>query len=167
MDRQDGPELSLPDYLRDDYECWRYVTVDSDRLFVGLRLCQGDRTQYVPVTETPHYVFARHVLLGDRIRPVSGYADYSHYRSVLPHPCTEEQFTELIESIRRHGYDESRPIAVFRSWRRPWPLGRWDVADGFHRLAILTVLGHRRLNVVVLRRRQSIWGRILLHLRRT
>lgn len=140
----------------------RYLLADIDHLFVCLWLREDDRKAYVPIGETPHYAFVRQVLLGESIWPARGYDSYSQYIRLHPHPCTEERFIELIESFRTSGYDaEARPILVFRSWRRPYPLTRWTVADGFHRLAILAAMGERCIPVATLKPKKDILSRFL------
>lgn len=154
------PTEIIPAFLAGTFRCHDYRVVDMKCLYVGVKPLTGGEAIYGPVTATPHYMFVRHVLTGDHVRPVHGYDSYSQYISLHPHPGTEDRFIELIESFRANGYDfENRPILVFRSWRRPWPINRWDVADGFHRLAILAAMGERHIQVAILKQKNNIFHR--------
>ena len=152
---------NLPDFL---YKCFKFSSfrnVNLDIIFVGLLPIGGGRAKYVPVTETPHFMLARYILLGESIETVRGYKDYAHYIAVNPRINAENNFSKLIKSIRDIGYDpEKGPILVFRSWRRLFPLKRWDVADGFHRLAILAAIGERSVLVGELRTKRSLIRRL-------
>lgn len=152
--------VDLPPSLARVFSADSCLLADIDHLFVCLWLREGDRKAYVPIVETPHYAFVRQVLTGESLWPAREYDSYAQYIRLHPHPCTEEQFIELIESFRTSGYDaQARPILVFRSWRRPLPLARWDVADGFHRLAVLAAMGERLVQVATLQQRGNALSR--------
>ena len=145
------PYPPLPAHLQPFFEFRGFETVRIDGLRVGLVV--GARIRYLPVTDTPHYAFARQELAADPVRLVYGYADYSHYARVTGQPRGEESFVTLIKSIVEHGYRwRTDPILVMRSWRRLWPVNGWDVADGFHRLAVLAALNVWHIRVGTLRR---------------
>lgn len=155
----------MPAFLADRFQFRDYRLVPMRRLYIGLLPPTGGRAVYVPVTETPHYAFALKILTGRVIPPVGGYQDYEHYTSLNPKACTAGAFGELIESIKTNGYDSTgRPILVFRIWRRPWPPVRWDVADGFHRLAVLAAIGEETVLVGTLRARSSLCRRVAARL---
>jgi len=161
------PRLELPEFLAKTYVDGGKCVVNIDRLYVGLLPVSGRLASYVPVYDTPHYSFARHILEGVKWESVNGYRDYVHYASLHAHASTEDVFRELIFSIKRSGYDSTnRPIFVFRSWRRPWPLSRWDVADGFHRLAVLAAMGEEFITVRKLRPRKNVMRRGIARLLR-
>jgi len=124
--------------------------------------------KYLPVVETPHYIYVLHEQFGAPLRHMHGYKDYSQYLSIHPQSHSEEQFRQLIKDIRTNGYDwKNQPILVFRHWSRPLHMNRWDVADGFHRLAILTALGESSVIVGTLKAKKSmfkrVWSRIRGH----
>lgn len=153
-------ELDLPEFLKSTYISSDRCTVHINRLYVGLLSISGGLVNYVHVYDTPHYTFVRQILEGDVKGSISGYRDYDNYRSIHSHACSNEAFRKLIISIEKNGYDyENRPILVFRSWRRPWPLNRWNVADGFHRLAVLAAMGERYIHVATLKQKKNIFHR--------
>lgn len=153
---------SLPAFLQSTFQLDRFCTINITYLRVGVKQLVSGKIRYVSVDETPHYMFVRYILQGTQPTAAQGYRDYTHYISVHPHSCTEEAYRELIASIKDNGYDsENQPILVFRWWRRPWPPGRWDVADGFHRLAVLAALGEQSITVRKLRPRKNIVRRAI------
>lgn len=153
--------IYLPEYLKKKWQIDKNGVVDLSLLYVGLVVSGKDKTVYVNIVESPHYMFARYVLFGEEYNTVSGFESYDQYALFSHHACTEALFVELVCSIIRNGYQfECNPILVYRHWRRPFPLGRWDVADGFHRLAILAALGFKRIPVCFLSRRENICQRI-------
>lgn len=152
----------LPAFLADRYEFHDDRVVSMRHLYVGLLPARGRKAIYVSIVSTPHYAFARQILTGETAGPVAGYADYQGYASRHPRTCSARVFEDLIASIKTNGYDaEERPILVFRFWRRPWPPTRWDVADGFHRLAVLAAMGETRVRVATLKPRRSAWQRFI------
>lgn len=154
------PYLDLPPSVERIFAMDGFRSVDIGHLFVCLWLPQGNRKAYVPIVGTPHYAFVRQVLTGQAAWPARGYDSYAQYIRLHPHPCTEERFMQLIDSFKENGYDaQTRPILVFRSWRRPWPLARWDVADGFHRLAVLAAMGERCVQVATLQQKGNVLTR--------
>ncbi|HRS10915.1 MAG TPA: ParB/RepB/Spo0J family partition protein [Sedimentisphaerales bacterium] len=152
----------LPVFLADRYQFHDYRVISMHRLYVGLLPTSGHKPTYVSVIRTPHYAFARQVLTGEAAAPVAGYDDYQQYASRHRRTSSPRAFEDLIASIRTNGYDaEEHPILVFRFWRRPWPLTRWDVADGFHRLAVLAAMGETKVRVATLKPRRSAWQRFI------
>lgn len=157
---------ALPIYLESKFKFHGFRTVRIQHLFVGLRPIAGGNARYVSVNETPHCIFVRHILYGEPLRSVHGYTGYGHYISINPHPCTEEVFIELTQSVVERGYQwDISPILVVRSWRRPWPICRWDVMDGFHRLAILAALNEKSLKVATLKPKKPILQQVMDRLR--
>ncbi len=154
--------MELPLFLDKDFIIKENCTLELPVLYVGLLHIVAGLPQYVSVFDTPHYFFARHVLFGERIKPISGYLDYAHYAKVNSHAWSENKFVGLISSISESGYKfEQHPIFVFRHWRRPLPIGRWDMDDGFHRLAVLAALGKTEISVRTLRAKNTSMNRLL------
>ena len=152
----------LPLHLEKTFRIRGYCTVELDNLFVGLSLLHGAGISYVRIRDTPHYIFARHVIHGEPAKANHGYSNYAHYASINDGVCAEQEFTKLIWSISDDPYDHKKsPILVFRTWRRVLPLNRWDVADGFHRLAALAALGQEELTVATLRQRKTLVERLV------
>ena len=152
----------LPDYLECNFAFNGFHLVKIKHLYAGLIMAVSDKyLKYVPVEETPHYIFARHILKGDSLRCSNGYTDYRHYIAMNPRPLAEETFIRIIHDIKTNGYDwEKGPIFVFRHWSRPLPFGRWDVGDGLHRLSILAALGENQIRVATLCAKHNIFTRL-------
>ena len=159
--------LNLPVFISAHHSPGKYINVNIRMLYVGLVQASNKKIKYVPIQKTPHYLFAKSVLTGKPIQPVSDYDSYSRYLIHNPHTCSENDFIKLINEMHLMGYDwQSHPILVFRHWRRPLPFGRWDVADGFHRLAVLSALGETYFPVFSLQYKYSLWRRFLHTFRR-
>jgi hypothetical protein len=153
--------MDLPDFIKEEFKIFDRRKVKLSTLYVGLISIDSGVLQYVPVTQTPHYYFVRQELFGEKIGPVSEYRNYQHYADVNAHACSQDNFKRLIHSIRLDKYNyEQWPILVFRYWRRPLPLFRWDVADGFHRLAVLAALGYKYIEVTTLRPKYCVVNRV-------
>jgi hypothetical protein len=139
---------------------YKFCLTSINNLYVGLINHYGSDIRYVPVIKTPHFVYARYVLKNEPMKILGNYQSYAHYRSIHPQSHSQEGFNSLIKSIQTRGYDwRQNPILVFRHWRRPLPFNRWDVADGFHRLAVLAALGEKSVKVGVLRNKKSLYER--------
>jgi len=155
------PGLVLPEFLSSDFYFDQFITVNIEKLYVGLLSASDGKVMYLPIFKTPHYHFAKNAISGGAAGPITGYESYKDYAYRNRHMCSEEEFIELIENMRTHGYDwQNKPIFVFRHWSRPFPIGRWDVADGFHRLAILAALGEKKVKVGILRYKHSFIERL-------
>lgn len=160
MGKKNDTILSCPDFLR-ELVVHEHRLVCIDQLYVGLISLDGSHIYYVPIIETPHYVFARHILKEEPMRCAHKYQSYSHYRAIHPQKHSVDVFKHLMITIKDKGYEwKVSPIFVFRHWRRPFPVDRWDVADGFHRLAILAALGEKKIQVTILRRKQNLLTRL-------
>lgn len=160
-------DIIIPDYLSIDFKVHVRKIVHINLLNVGIQLLHSDEKKYTCIYDTPHYMHACHIINDDPLKVSHGYKNYDHYASLNVNVCTEEEFTGLINSINENRYDwEKRPILVFRHWKRPLPIGRWDVADGFHRLAVLAALGERRIKVVTLRPKKNLFQRFSEHYRK-
>lgn len=146
---------------RDFYSCG-YIHVFISQLNVRL----AGSSQYINVKCTPHYIFVRNVLYGEAIVPINDYKDYKDYIKNHWHPCDEKKFIDLIYEIKEKGYEcDKSPILVYRSIRRLWPLDRYDVVDGFHRLAILEAIGLRNIKVLRVKQRKNFYYRLLSRLK--
>ena len=154
-------QFQIPPFLENSFRIHKMRTVDIDNLFVGLLLLNGTGIKYVKIFDTPHYIFAKHIISGEPMQANHGYRSYEHYASVNDGACSEKDFIKLIQSIGEASYDHvASPVLVFRSWRRLLPMNRWDVADGFHRLAVIAALDHESLRVATLRPKHSVGKRI-------
>jgi len=74
-------------HLQKTWEFDGFRTVNTKSLFVGMK-CVVSGKIIGSVTDSPHYLFARECLYGERVCPSRGYRDYSHYVEINPHPCT-------------------------------------------------------------------------------
>lgn len=128
----------------------KHIMVKINKLFVGMRI-PGGYNRYVSVYETPLYNYVLSVL-GKHDKKSLAIDDYRKYRAMFWHPTGEEQFKKLIKSILDEGYNaQDYPILVCRSISRIWPIGRWDVIDGFHRLSVLAAIGTKKIEVCTCR----------------
>lgn len=153
--------MDLPEFLKVDFIFYRYEKINVKNLYASLIKKSGN-VKFCTIYETPHYIFVRHFLYGENTYVISDYDSYQDYESTNIKACNEHEFIQLIKSIEINGYDwENNPILVHRNWKRLVPLGRWDIADGFHRLAILTALGENDIMVGTLRYKNNILKRLL------
>lgn len=159
---KDRDALCFPTFLADTYLLYERITVDIDNIRVRLISATTKRVVYVHVTETPHYIFARHIVAGDSLRDISGYSSYVEYSELDGNRCNEAKYVELISRMKTNGYDwVCNPILVYRRWSRFYPIHCWNVADGFHRLAILAAIGERNIKVVSLKNKHGLMMRII------
>lgn len=155
-------KISIPDFLKKDFYFSHFRVVNINKIYVGIINSKSRKIEYVNIKKTPHYNFVLNFIGVYRISK-SGTTDYNRYiKSNLSEHRSEQKFINLIESMDNNGYqyDES-PILVFKSLKRAFPLGRFDVADGFHRLAILAALNSTNIKVAILKRRQNVFLRII------
>lgn len=154
----------LPDFLSDKFQVDKLEIVDISSLRVGLVDLNSGCIRYIPINKTPHYCFAKSVIDNEKELEIGsyGYLNYNHYSEVNSKACTPDQFIELTNKIIEGGYNyTSYPILVFRHWRRPLPIWRLDVADGFHRLAVLAALGGTNIMVCKLKYKNNIISRLV------
>ncbi len=157
----------IPLFLTENFDFDEFDTVEISRLYVGLLPSSGGKAEYYSIRQTPHYVYARHILNKKKITHTNGYESYEQYVSANHPSKSVDRFSKLCMEIVSNGYDwRNRPIFVFRNYSRPFPFDRWDVADGFHRLAILAALGEERLIVAKLRSKYTVVERFIRRLKR-
>ena len=138
--------------------------VNVSSLRVGLIDLHSGCIRYIPVNITPHYYFVKSVINNEKELEMGscGYLNYNHYSEVNSKTSPPDQFIELTNKIIEGGYDYTNyPILVFRNWRRPLPKWRLDVADGFHRLAILAAQGETKIMVCKLKYKNNIVSRLV------
>lgn len=155
QERKKFSSLAIQSHIRRTHSSVSFLQLPLNKLYVGLRAKNSDVINYVNVRDTPHFFFVKNFLEGSPISSVHGYENYSEYLAEYWHPLNEDSFKNLIISIRENGYDaDTRPILAVRSIRTPLPLGRYQVLDGFHRLAILAALGHHTVKVCRMRKKR-------------
>lgn len=141
--------VTLPAFLS-QFEFQKFELVQVEKVYVGERSRSG-RIEYVPVQKTPHFRFASALIENENKKLMEAIHIYENYLKNQQTNHSSECFIKLYQSIRTSGYKwETSPIFVWNNWRRPLPLYRRDVADGFHRLSILAALGHKQIMVAKL-----------------
>lgn len=152
-------QIDLPIFLKEKFQIHKRKVVSINKLFVGLKNNKG--ISYVHILNTPHYWFAKKVIDKEETKIYNDINYYQKYINQYPDSRSEEKFLKLINSIQKYGYNfKSSPILVFRSIKRPVPICRWDLADGFHRLATLAALGTLKVEVITLKRKHSFFRRV-------
>jgi hypothetical protein len=152
-------QFILPGFLSDQFQVDKLEMVNVCSLRVGLVDLNSGCIRYIPVNRTPHYYFVKSVINNESELELGGcgYLNYSHYSEVNSKTCPPGQFIELINKIIEGGYNYTHcPILAFRHWRRPLPISRLDVADGFHRLSVLAALGETKIMVCKLKYKNNI-----------
>lgn len=158
---KDKKSAPVPDFLP-GFVFVAYRLVSIHMLYVGLLNVNKGEVKYVSVYQTPHYLYAKRAIDRGLSCDVAQSQSYPNYRKIHPQSHSVERFDSLIQSMLKTGYDaETSPILVFRHWRRVVPFGRWDVADGFHRLAILAAMGEQKVVVGLLKRRNQMHKRLI------
>jgi len=154
-------KIIIPTFLKKYFIFSHFKVVNIDRLYVCLINSNLGNIKYVNIKKTPHYYFVCEYL-GIKNKHEENTINYNDYINSNPlDPRSKEKFIQLIDSINKNGYNfKELPILVFKTIKRPLPYGRYDVADGFHRLSILTALDSKNVNVAVIKRRQSIFMRL-------
>ena len=152
---------ALPIFLRRQFVSGSMVSVKMERIFVALKVDPLNGVKYTSIYSTPHYDFIRQYFCNDK--SVSENHEYSRYSSANVDASSPEEFMALADSIVNKGYNyNTNPIYVFSNWKRFFPIGRLDVADGFHRLAILAALDQQNVMVCKLKYKKNIFARFML-----
>jgi hypothetical protein len=154
----------IPNFLY-NFKLIGYKNVEISNLYVGL-LSNKHSLDYVNIEKTPHHKLAKSYIFNslnkDELKK-----EYINYLKIQSTSHAIGKFENLINDIKNNGYNfEESPILVWRHWSRPLPLNRLDVADGFHRLAILSALGYSKINVAVIKRKENFLKRIANKLKR-
>lgn len=156
--------MALPDFLN-NFDVDDYELLKIEQIFVG-ELGQDGKISYVSIFGTPHYEFASAIYAGSTGKLQFARGRYLEYLKIQETAHSPLKFEQLCSSMRRDGYDwRVYPILVFTDLRRPFPLFRRDVADGFHRLAALAALGYENINVLRLKRKDNIFQRLVNRVR--
>ena len=152
-------KFMIPNFLC-DFKFKEFTYVEICNLYVGL-LSNKNIVNYVKIKNTPHYKYAQSYIF-DTSDKNEHKKNYINYLKIQSAEHTIEKFEDLINNMKENGYNSERsPILVWRHWSRPLPLKRLDVADGFHRLAILSALGYSNISVAILIRKENIFKRII------
>tara|TARA_B100000787_G_C16088785_1_gene247922 strand:+ start:280 stop:786 length:507 start_codon:yes stop_codon:yes gene_type:complete len=154
-------KITIPIFLKKDFIFSHFKAVNIDRIYVGLINSNLGKIKYINIKKTPHYYFVCDYL-GIKNKHEESVISYCDYIKSNPLDLKSKQkFIELINLINKNGYNfKESPILVFKTFKRPFPFGRFDVADGFHRLSILAALDSDNVNVAVIKRKQSIFMRL-------
>jgi hypothetical protein len=151
---------TLPAFLREQFVRGPILRVKIKRIRVGMKMGPSSNIKYTSIYSTPHYDFINKYLRYNKSVPYNH--DYGYYSIDNADASSPEEFIALADSIISEGYDyDSHPIYVFNNWRRFLPIGRLDVADGFHRLAILAALGKQNVEVCKLKYKQTMYSRFM------
>ena len=157
--------LILP-YFLDDFNFSGYRVVKLENLYIGY-VYPNNTTQYISIFSTPHYKLARYLCNPNEDDLNRLKHDYKQYHSNSNESERLKNFMNLIFEIKSNGYNwKDSPILVWRNWRRPLPINRYDVADGFHRLAILAALGNKEIFVAKINYKKSIFQRLAFKIRK-
>lgn len=149
----------IPNFL-DDFKFKEIKKVEISNLFVGL-LSKNNSIDYVRIKNTPHHKFAQSYIF-DSSNKEELKNEYINYLNIQPTEHSVEKFESLIDNIKINGYDfKTTPILVWRHWTRPLPLKRYDVADGFHRLAVLSALGYLNICVTMIEKKDNVYKRAI------
>ena len=162
MIKKRSEEITLPSFINKNFYFSYFKIININKLFVGVRNSKIGELEYLNIKKTPHYLFASNYLELSNISEGEDCKSYHDYIKSNPDDLRSKgKFESLINSIRENGYNfHESPILVFYTFKRPLPFGRWDVLDGFHRLAILAALGNKNIEVAILKRKQSIFKRL-------
>lgn len=134
-----------PNSLNNFFNPKELIKVKVSKLYVGYVFT--NKVNYINVKNTIHYKYAVEEILNLK----SGLENkYNDYHKKTGHNTNSISYRKLIRNIKDTGYNSNLfPILVYRSLSRIYPLKRWDVIDGFHRLAILSAMGHEEVEVAV------------------
>jgi len=158
-------QFMLPNFLSDKFKIESLKLVNIDCLYVGLLGRNTNRIRYVSIKKTPHYYFVKNFIDDENMSYDSERLSYGDYSEINSDACSVDDFIKLIENIMSNGYIyKESPICVFKHWSRPLPVWRLDVADGFHRLAVLAALGETKIMVCKLKYKNNIISRLVLRL---
>lgn len=155
----DNYKIKIPEFLESSFYFTEKSLISIRSLRVGIIDKKTKKTKYVPIFETPHFHFAK-IHITD-VYDEKKNKNYNEYIK-LNHPNkSETEFRNLIESIIRNNYDHHKyPILVFKSRRRLSFFPKWKVADGFHRLAVISALGHDKVYVGKLKFKKSFLQKV-------
>jgi len=154
---------SLPLFLQKQFEIGELANIHIDDIFVAVKSSSLKTITYTSIYSTPHYFFIKNYLKNESRLTIDN--SYQKYTVDNSDACSSEDFIHLADSINNNGYShEFKPIYVFKHWTRALPFGRFDVADGFHRLAIIAVLGHTTVTVCKLKYKYNIFFRFFFRL---
>ncbi|MDB2389803.1 ParB/RepB/Spo0J family partition protein [Alphaproteobacteria bacterium] len=152
-------EKPILPYFLDDFIFSDYRVVKLENIYIGYAY-PNNTTQYKSIFSTPHFKLAKYLCNPNEEDLNLLKQDYKQYHSNSDESEKLKKFMNLIFEIQSNGYNwKDTPILVLRNWRRPLPLNRYDVADGFHRLAILAALGYEDIKVARLHYKMSILKR--------
>lgn len=154
----------IPEFIDQNYYICHIRYIKIDDIFVKVSNKNDAFGLYKSIVETPHFSYVQSILKGSSDQGACGYLDYDDYNKRNGHSTDSKRFNELLNSIQLNGYlTEKSFILVAR--HRLWPFYRKYLAlDGAHRLAILKSLGLNHVNVLFLRRKQSMRKRICSYL---
>lgn len=144
-------EILLPNFLQANFEFKNFKTMNINNLYVGLFSSRFNKIVYKSIFYTPHFFYAKKFISRKITPELPEFIEYMSYIRFDKRSCIGK-FDNLIDSIISKGYKyREKPILVFKSIRRPFPINRYYVADGFHRLAILAALNKKNIDIAVLK----------------
>ena len=155
-------KIILPDFLEKDFYFYSFSKININNLYVAIHPINSTKPHFISIYETPHYQFVQKTIFNRDPKKVFNYENYFQYAEINKKACSEEEYTFLINNILVNGYNwKKHPIFIYRNWRRIFPISRWNVADGFHRLAILAALNFNEIEVGILKYKYDLIRRFL------
>ena len=152
--------FNLPSHIDAEFYILKIKKLKLSKLKIGITNKKPRKSpSYFLIEETPHFSFVENYLLGRKEKTCLGYKNYKEYNEYNKHHLDEENFKKLIDNIISKGFkDNNSRIVCLRNFYNPFNES-YKVLDGSHRLAIISVLNFKNVNVAVANYKQSFFKR--------
>jgi len=153
-------KFNLPSHLDENFKIVRIKKINLSKLKIGVTNKKSRKLpSYFPIKKTPHFSFVKSYILGKAEESCLGYKNYKEYNEYNKHYLNEKNFKELIDNIISKGYQEKTSrIICLRELYNPLN-GSYKVLDGSHRLAIISFLNFKKVDISIAKYKQNFLKR--------
>lgn len=163
---QNNLNFNLPSHIDSEFYIFKIQKLSLSKLKVKITNKKSTNiSTYLPIHETPHFSFVENYLLGKNEKVCSGYKSYKEYNSYNKHHLNEINFQKLIDNIISNGFDQNHSkIICLRKFYNPFS-NYFKVIDGSHRLAVISFLKFKHIDVAIANYKNNFFQRKLKNIK--
>ena len=153
---------NIPKHLDAEFYIYKTRKIKLSKLKIKVTNKESRKiSNYLQIEKTPHFSFVENYLFGKEEKVCLGYKNYEEYNEYNQHHLNVDNFKILINNIITNGFEEKNSkIICLRNFYNPINKS-FKVLDGSHRLAIISVLNFKNVNVAIANYKVNILKRKL------
>tara|TARA_Y100000589_G_scaffold151522_1_gene144486 strand:- start:3604 stop:4107 length:504 start_codon:yes stop_codon:yes gene_type:complete len=154
--------LNLPSHIASEFYISKIEKLSLSDLKVKVTNKNSRNiSTYLSIKETPHFSFVESYISGKKEKFSAGYRNYKEYNYYNEHHLDEIKFQKLIDNIICNGFnDTNSKIVCLKNFYNPL-INYFKVLDGSHRLAVISFLQFKSVDVAIANHKNNFFQRKL------